>query len=219
MPNFVWTEHRFIGSWTERFPQWAVGWNAWREQGIGGQWLRPELPRGVWRPDQGEPPRVFVSHKQQDEQIARGVAAIAEDEGFEYWLDVEDPDLAGIPVAKSASAVRSESAANEDEQLETDSTHSLRVSEYCLSRPVLASVRMSPAKRELGKDGEPMIIRCPDELMFSVIRAFSIFLIGRRFGRIESRPRKAIKSGEEVDVHSSMDCANRCRGQVARRDI
>lgn len=37
--------------------------------------------------------RVFVSHKQQDVAYAERVAWLADQRGFEYWLDVHDPAL------------------------------------------------------------------------------------------------------------------------------
>jgi hypothetical protein len=39
---------------------------------------------------------VFVSHRQVDDSKARRIAYLACNEGFEFWLDVLDPNLPGV---------------------------------------------------------------------------------------------------------------------------
>jgi hypothetical protein len=43
-----------------------------------------------------ELPRVFLSHRRDDEQRALEAASIARDEGFEVWVDIFDPTLAWL---------------------------------------------------------------------------------------------------------------------------
>lgn len=38
-------------------------------------------------------PRVFISHRRDDEKLARRFAQIAVNQGFNFWLDVLDPNL------------------------------------------------------------------------------------------------------------------------------
>ncbi|MCY7352166.1 MAG: hypothetical protein LH606_16125 [Cytophagaceae bacterium] len=42
-------------------------------------------------------PRLFVSHRQIDKDYALSIANIANDTGFEFWLDVLDPTLLTLP--------------------------------------------------------------------------------------------------------------------------
>lgn len=48
-------------------------------------------------------PRVFVSHRQSDAVLASRLAYLAQQEGFDYWLDVMD-----LPVEKTAQILRIE---------------------------------------------------------------------------------------------------------------
>lgn len=41
--------------------------------------------------------RVFVSHRQCDKDYALRIANIANDQGFEFWLDILDPHLSSLP--------------------------------------------------------------------------------------------------------------------------
>lgn len=61
--------------------------------------------RAIWRSSirklerfkTGEVSRcLFISHRQCDQGIARRVACIAQEHGYDYWLDVEDPNLTAI---------------------------------------------------------------------------------------------------------------------------
>ena len=45
-------------------------------------------------------PRVFISHRQGDEDLGRRAACIAQQHGYDYWLDIHDPTLAMINVAQ-----------------------------------------------------------------------------------------------------------------------
>lgn len=43
-------------------------------------------------------PRLFVSHRRIDKDYALGIAKIANDTGFEFWLDILDPTLLSLPL-------------------------------------------------------------------------------------------------------------------------
>ena len=74
----------------ERFPEWANGFNEWRN-------FMENFPREEFSFNEQIQlptcPRVFVSHKKEDDQIARRIAWLAVQEKFEFWLDVFDPPL------------------------------------------------------------------------------------------------------------------------------
>ena len=93
----------------ERFPEGAVGANRWEELTriagpslrewkapvetaleilVGLRSLRPEVPAGTRR--------LFISHRRADLEPARRIAEVAIRCGYQYWLDVEDPALAGL---------------------------------------------------------------------------------------------------------------------------
>jgi len=103
MPDFNWKE-RMGSSWADRFPDWAIGLWVWREYGYrivdGGGNRILETLSGLW--DESDIrrtikcPRLFISHKQCDEALAKRIAWIAKDQGFDYWLDVEDPTLTSL---------------------------------------------------------------------------------------------------------------------------
>lgn len=89
----------------ERFPRgwpWLAGAEEWTE-GLGV--LREPAPeRGLrWlesirqapkKKQAAECPRIFVSHRQVDEQVALRLAWLAQDGGWGYWLDLVDLDSA-----------------------------------------------------------------------------------------------------------------------------
>jgi len=100
VPDYDWKEHADDPAW-RRFPDWAVGAGLWREYGRGVPETLPRLLAELiyMRGDQPAGlsglvcPRVFISHKQQDDARAKEIAALATTAGFEYWLDVFDPTL------------------------------------------------------------------------------------------------------------------------------
>ncbi len=74
----------------KRFPEGAEGLTLWRtflSEPIS------EFPRLKQPPMQITDPRVFVSYKSQDRKYALRIAYLSNEEGFNYWLDVLDPDL------------------------------------------------------------------------------------------------------------------------------
>jgi len=90
----------------ERFPDWVLGYNIWREYCFHAE--EPDMfdrfrsavasERARVRPNgnlAGGQSRVFVSHKQQDQGEALGVARIIDNQGYNFWLDVLDPKLRG----------------------------------------------------------------------------------------------------------------------------
>jgi hypothetical protein len=89
-------------SWRHRYPGWIQGVSAWEKASSGTISQRVEPGQ---RPPLPQTPRVFISHKQADEQLALNVWKIAKAEGFDVWLDVLDPDLrnfAGRPATLTA---------------------------------------------------------------------------------------------------------------------
>lgn len=88
-----------------RFPEWATGREDWRAQssdlGIKSFQYRGQAPPL-------KRPRIFISHKSQDVDIATHVSRIAKDHGLDVWLDVLDPKLrtlSGSHVSQGQSAL------------------------------------------------------------------------------------------------------------------
>ena len=100
MANYDWREYR-DRSWFARFPEGVRGYTVWRERQFRTQLdlrtMETDIKRARERttaaPSQ---PCVFVSHRRSDEAQARRVAFLACQEGFDYWLDVVDPNLSGV---------------------------------------------------------------------------------------------------------------------------
>lgn len=91
------------GNWWDRFPPWAYGVSAWANQGI---MPTPALVEDIARLRLVTPQpstRLFISHRQNDEDKTLHVAWIADDEGYEFWLDVLDPALTGLASAAASS--------------------------------------------------------------------------------------------------------------------
>lgn len=82
---------------------------------LGKDWLTAQLERlqqdrweaPILRPilPPGSRPRLFVSHRQNDEECARRIAWLADSEGFDIWLDVLNPSLAGGGAALTPTAI------------------------------------------------------------------------------------------------------------------
>ena len=100
MANYDWREYQGR-SWFDRFPEGVRGYTAWRrrqfESGRDLRTMEGDIKQARERvtvaPSQ---PCVFVSHRRSDEALARRVAFLACQEGFDYWLDVVDPNLSGV---------------------------------------------------------------------------------------------------------------------------
>jgi hypothetical protein len=106
MPNFDWearaervarTPEETLAALLERFPEWARGSEQWREL-VGSP--NPNTLFALMRsPPKSEVqacPRVFVSHKREDADLARCLAWICNRQHFEVWLDVLDPNLNAV---------------------------------------------------------------------------------------------------------------------------
>ncbi len=116
MPSFNWrsSADRAI---QDRFPEWALGRGVWRdfarveairEESLmlllaGLTQVRSELRRQPPLSDlrRMQCPRLFISHRQADVAPALRIAWLANDAGFEYWLDVLDPTLKAAKPASS----------------------------------------------------------------------------------------------------------------------
>ena len=96
MANYNWRgfQHQ---PWLSRFPDGVRGLSAWRQlsflEGPPAR-LIEERQRTTTRPAR---PCVFVSHRQADVAPATRIAYLACLEGFDYWLDILDPMLSGMP--------------------------------------------------------------------------------------------------------------------------
>ncbi|MCB1090050.1 MAG: toll/interleukin-1 receptor domain-containing protein, partial [Verrucomicrobiae bacterium] len=95
--TYDWLEFT-TSNWRSRFPEWALGYRTWRDLGPPESWDNLDLlglpslhDRGRRRDGQ---PRVFISHRQADRTVAENAARLATANGFNYWLDVHDPNLA-----------------------------------------------------------------------------------------------------------------------------
>ncbi len=93
-------------AWKDRFPQRSdiTGADDWEKN--PGDIIdlpvpqRPPLPL----------PRLFVSHSHVDTPFAEQVASLADDNGFEFWLDVLDPKLSptaigGVPTGRVLASI------------------------------------------------------------------------------------------------------------------
>jgi hypothetical protein len=109
MPIYDWRHYR-TRPWAQRFPKWARGAKEWRAfdvvESAPSKLYEERLRIGI-RPS---PPCVFVSHRQADTQQALRIAYMACREGFDYWLDVLDPNLSSLPAAGSMGATMSQTA-------------------------------------------------------------------------------------------------------------
>src|SRR5262245_23113888 len=89
----------------QRYPEEAIGYDVWRQAPLD----RPDAPgawtswltalQGQWSRRAGPPvvpPCVFVSHKQQDFRRGLRAAYLAAFEGYDYWIDVLDPQLQAL---------------------------------------------------------------------------------------------------------------------------
>ena len=102
MSNYYWSE--FSGRpRAERYPDWVEGVSLWREFINGDAFARQRLldalvsrrasvPWGAAGTELSRP-RLFVSHRKDDDARARDVATLAQAEGFQVWLDVLDSGL------------------------------------------------------------------------------------------------------------------------------
>jgi hypothetical protein len=113
MSNYNWLE--FAGEPAAlRYPDWVEGAAEWREAADRGDEAlaalldvlvakRAAIRHGVAGTEL-HVPRVFVSHRRQDERRALDVAALAQLTGFQVWVDVLDPVFQGMPSTPRAIA-------------------------------------------------------------------------------------------------------------------
>ncbi len=102
MSNYYWLEFSDRPP-AERYPNWVEGVGMWRElisrDAVARQRLLDTLVSARASVPWGAPgtelsrPRLFVSHRKDDEARARAVATLAQREGFQVWLDVLDSGL------------------------------------------------------------------------------------------------------------------------------
>ena len=115
MPSvqFSFAEELSWEQWLSRYPNWCHGQEEWSTQSLdNGLWNPPKLPSPLELPQRISSstqcslrPRVFVSHRQGDEQYAERIAYLADQAGFEYWLDVVNLPPPGSIAKMSALSV------------------------------------------------------------------------------------------------------------------
>jgi hypothetical protein len=102
--NYYTDAEQAEAEWVDRFPDWAFGYAQWREQPPLDDWRGPSIYD--WFGERIEPPakpppqldcpRLFVSHRKCDQELALRIAWLAAQEGWDYWVDVLDPNLAAL---------------------------------------------------------------------------------------------------------------------------
>jgi hypothetical protein len=86
VPNYDWNDFA-AAHWLDRYAPWSQGYSEWHAQ-LPDLFALDAVPLPAL-----DRPRLFVSHRQVDSPRAERVAWLANDEGFEFWLDVLDPGL------------------------------------------------------------------------------------------------------------------------------
>jgi hypothetical protein len=132
MSNYYWSE--FFGRPpAERYPDWVEGVGMWREF-IGGDdfarqrlldalvSVRASVPWGAAGTELSRP-RLFVSHRKDDEARALDVATLAQAEGFQVWLDVLDSALQSTARASTGAPADALAVALIIEMALLNSTH------------------------------------------------------------------------------------------------
>ncbi len=100
MANYDWRDFQ-QQTWRNRFPEGVRGYEAWHQaESIEDAFRRVAEARQAPNPPLAQP-CVFVSHRQTDVAQAERIAYLACQEGFDYWLDVYDPTLNGLPPGPS----------------------------------------------------------------------------------------------------------------------
>jgi hypothetical protein len=100
--SYNWEEHP---QWRTRYPPWVFGRDQWMEyaerlNGPPDNILLDKLPDLSARTlfdIRGRCPRVFISHRQKDAAEALRVAQLVQQCGYDYWLDILNPELLNIP--------------------------------------------------------------------------------------------------------------------------
>jgi TIR domain len=93
--------------WRDRFPRTApdiIGADDWQQ--TSGDIIDLPVPQRPPLPI----PRLFVSHSQKDSGFAEQIASLADDNGFEFWLDILDPALfptapGGVPTGRALASI------------------------------------------------------------------------------------------------------------------
>lgn len=132
MRNYFWKEFS-ARPLSARFPDWTIGRHLWLERNEDNPEamlaLLDELVEyrrhANWGTSPLECPRLFISHRQKDEIRAREIAGIAQKVGFQYWLDVLDPDLLSIAATATPTPQQSLRLAVLIEVALVNSTHIL----------------------------------------------------------------------------------------------
>jgi hypothetical protein len=106
----TWKEAPSWEDWLQRYPEWVVGFDSWAQQEYEERNWRVSLPQPLellervsQRTDKR--PRVFISHRQGDEEYANRIAELADDAGFDFWLDTVDMPVPAQISNMSAKAI------------------------------------------------------------------------------------------------------------------
>lgn len=104
MPNWIVQDAapgQVPAAWRDRYPEGANGYGIWMSAPLDQldtpdawrTWLSTLQQEWQHRRAVAVAPCVFVSHKQQDYALGLRAAFLAGLEGYDYWLDILDPNL------------------------------------------------------------------------------------------------------------------------------
>jgi hypothetical protein len=129
VPHYDWREHREFFPLARRYPDWIVGHGLLRDfQNLTRKFALPDFSfdqvlRSIAAARHAGPTRsrrkasglhrpcVFISHRKDDVEQADRIAWLACRAGFDYWLDILDPGLAGYPGLAHATEEEARAAA------------------------------------------------------------------------------------------------------------
>ena len=164
MSNYYWSEFFFGRPPAERYPNWVEGADMWREFIGGDAFARQRLLDVLvsrrasvsWGAAGTElsRPRLFVSHRKDDEARARDVATLAQAEGFQVWLDVLDSGLQNTAQASAGTPADALAVALIIEMALLNCTHVI-----ALLTPITPGTYWVPYEYGRVKDSSPHSLR------------------------------------------------------------
>lgn len=115
MANYDWREKQNF-EWWRRFPDDARGADVWLQHDFDTSSDLNDVFSRLREARRQAPPKplrpcLFVSHRKDDADEAARVAYLACEAGFDYWLDVLDPNLVGMKWLPGVPLTAQEAAA------------------------------------------------------------------------------------------------------------
>jgi hypothetical protein len=161
MPDYFWSDFSENNLW-ERFPDWALGREAWQAFGREIPAALPQLLAALvqrrrvamWGSPPLACPRLFVSHRQVDEKRAMEIVTLAKNVGFQVWVDVLDPVLKMASGHSPTSRDEAKSLAAIIETALLNSTHVLAV-----MTPHTQGSRWVPYEYGRARDSSPYSLK------------------------------------------------------------